>query len=376
MAEKKLSANTLVCESQEALYKRAVKKMKADRLIVQHAFKIENYQTAAAMFDEVGAYLDSKELAAKCRKLAEETKAEQKKSQYQKALDIKGKAVTGSDYEKAAALFEELGDYENANQQIEECQKKIKEYNRQIKKKWAVIGGSVVVIAGLVTAGFVTGFFKYSMGVFYDSMGYYKKAEETFSGLELLDSQKRALDCREKVLKQQEAAELKALKKAEAGDSVVFASEQWKVLEREENQIYMILEDIDQKSDFYQVSYDETGATSVWEEASLFNWLNTAIFETAFPEEEKEAMIAADDASEEAFISILSIEQTEKYKEILDDLMGTDYWLRDQGKQDNMAVFVSAAGEVMEYGYPVEAKMSVRPVIMVDCSKLTEEEEA
>lgn len=380
MADKDTSSNILVCESQEALYERAVKKMNADRLIIQHAFKIENYLTAAAMFDEVGAYLDSEELAAKCRELAEKTRAMQRESLYQNALKLKEKARTVDDYQKAQLQFKALGSYENAEQEKAVCEEKIKESHSRIRRRWAVTGIAVAGAAGLVIAGFVTGFFRYSMGICYNSMGYYEKAQEIFTGLDILDSQTRALECQEIILRQEKADELKALKKAESGDSVVFGSNQWLVLDRQEDQIYMLLEDVDKNGIFYQVSYQESGEAAAWEETSLYQWLNTEVYKTIFAPEEQAAMAAAgswmtEEATEE-YVTLLSGEQAEQYKEVWKGLSGRDFWLKDQGAQEDMAVFVSASGEVMEYGYPVEAKMSVRPVIAVDCGKLTEEEEA
>ena len=73
------------------------------------------------------------------------------------------------------------------------------------------------------------------------------------------------------------------------------------------------------------------------------------------------------------YITILNAEQAEAYKNILYSMRGKDYWLQDQGAEAGMAAFVSASGDVMAYGYPVEARMSVCPVITVDCGKLEEE---
>ena len=71
MAEAKKDAKKKpIYESQESLYQKAVRKMQADRLIVQYAYKIDNYKLAAAMFDEVGDYMDAPALAKKCRELA------------------------------------------------------------------------------------------------------------------------------------------------------------------------------------------------------------------------------------------------------------------------------------------------------------------
>ena len=86
MADTKNSAKAPIYESQESLYEKAVKKMNADKLIVQYAFKIDNYLKAAAMFDEVGDYLDAPEKAELCRELARKAEIEEKNSRYRKLL--------------------------------------------------------------------------------------------------------------------------------------------------------------------------------------------------------------------------------------------------------------------------------------------------
>ena len=374
MADNKNSAHTLVCESQEVLYAKALKKMKADRLIVQHAFKIENYLTAAAMFDEVGDYLDAEKLAKQCRELAEQTRKEQKRSLYQKALELKGRAEKESDYEKAATAFGELGEYEDARKEKEDCERREKACENKRKKREIAVIAAILLIAGLAAAGYFTGFFRYVMGVCYDSMGYYEKAGEIFADLEdLLDSRERAQECGEKVLLLQEENERKELKKAHAGDSVIFGSNQWKVLERQEDQLLLILEQVDSRSLFYQVSYQEPAQEADWDTCSLRSWLNGEVLETIFDEEEAAALVPAD-ASGEEYVTILTADQAETYKERLSSLTGRDYWLQDQGAKEGTAVFVSAAGEVMTEGYSVQARLSVRPVIAVDCGKLAEEE--
>ena len=79
--------NKIIYASQVQLYEKAVQKMNADAVIVQHAYKADNYRIAAAMFDEVGDYLDAKELAERCRTLAEETKADELETAYRRCAD-------------------------------------------------------------------------------------------------------------------------------------------------------------------------------------------------------------------------------------------------------------------------------------------------
>ena len=393
MADNKNSANVLVCESQEVLYKKAVKKMNADKLIIQYAYKIENYRTAAAMFDEVGAYLDSKELAQKCRDLAEETEAEAREEQYQKAKKAKEKAAAQQELEKAAQQFEELGSYKDSASQRQECLAQIAIYDKKIKGKALGIGAVVILCIGVLVAGYTTGFYRYVMGVFYSSMGYYEKSEPIFEGLgDFLDSQERARVSREEQVRRQETEELSALQKAKAGDSVVFGAYTWKVLERSEDQLYLILQDVKGNGPFSQASYHETQEAVDWENSSLRSWLNGEVLETEFAPEDRQALLPMgeegafqEDADSQVqdggladgkdYVSVLSVAEMQKYKKVVSGLKGADYWLKDAGAEPDTAVFVSASGQVMEHGYPVaEAEFSLRPVILVDCLALTEEE--
>lgn len=383
----------LICESQEVLYKKAVKKMNADKLIIQYAYKIENYRTAAAMFDEVGAYLDSKELAQKCRDLAEETEAEAREEQYQKAKKAKEKAAAQQELEKAAQQFEELGSYKDSASQRQECLAQIAIYDKKIKGKALGIGAVVILCIGVLVAGYTTGFYRYVMGVFYSSMGYYEKSEPIFEELgDFLDSQERARVSREEQVRRQETEELSALQKAKAGDSVVFGAYTWKVLERSEDQLYLILQDVKGNGPFSQVSYHETQEAVDWENSSLRSWLNGEVLETEFAPEDRQALLPMgeegafqEDADSQVqdggladgkdYVSVLSVAEMQKYKKVVSGLKGADYWLKDAGAEPDTAVFVSASGQVMEHGYPVaEAEFSLRPVILVDCLALTEEE--
>lgn len=388
MADNKNSANILVCESQETLYAKAVKKMTASRLIVQYAFKIENYLTAAAMFDEVGDYQDAKQLAEKCRELAEQTRSEQKKDLYQKALELKGRAEGESDYEKAIAVFGELGAYEEAQKEKADCEKRKADCGRRRKTRQLIIIAVLLLCLALVGAGYSIGFFRYAMGVCYAGMEYYEKAEKIFEDLDgLLDSQERALDCAKQALLRKEEEETQALRKAKAGNSVIFGSDKWKVLERQEDRLLLILEQVDADGRFYQVPYQEAPQAVNWAESSLREWLNGELLETIFDEEDRGALLpvnegetktegqAAGNADETGgdCVSILTVKQAGEYQKILHSLTGRDYWLQDQGQEETAAAFVSASGDVMMEGYSAQAQLSVRPVILVDCTKLEAE---
>ena len=142
MADKRKTSNILVCESQEVLYQRAIKKMNADRLIVQFAYKIENYETAAVMFDEVGDYEDARELAKRCRRLAEEARGEEKKDLYRRAMESRDNAQSEQEYERVAEAFGSLGDYGDASQKERECRDVIRKMQTKRRRNSRDYSGS------------------------------------------------------------------------------------------------------------------------------------------------------------------------------------------------------------------------------------------
>ena len=189
MADNKQAANILVCESQEVLYQRAIKKMNADRLIVQFAYKIENYETAASMFDAVGDYEDARELARRCRRLAEEARGEEKKDLYRRAMESRDNARSEQEYERVAEAFGSLGDYGDASQKVRECRDVIRKIQTKRRRKISIAVLILVILAGTVTAGFATGFFRYLKGIGYYYMEFYDRARLAFETVPgLLDS--------------------------------------------------------------------------------------------------------------------------------------------------------------------------------------------
>lgn len=396
MANKKKAVQILVCESQEVLYQKALKKMSADQIIVQFAYKIENYQIAAAMFDEVGDYLDAPELAETCRQLAEQTREEQKKSDYQKAMSMKEHGETPEDYEKAQKLFESLGDYQEAPRALRECGEILASMKRKHRRKRLTVLLTLVAIAGIAVASVRLGVPRYALGVCYSSMGRYEKALAQFElAGTFLDSEARAEACRNEALLEQEEDELQILQKAKAGDKVPFGAGKWMVLEDREDVMYLILSEVQQDGAFYRQPYHTVREAVTWEESALCRWLNGEALEEEFEEAdralmlplgewkdegedsvpEKDRTLLPPDGAEgtEEYMTILSAAEARKYADVLKNLGKTDYWLRDPGNEEGTAAFVSAGGTVIDYGCPVDTILSARPVICIDRTRLTGE---
>lgn len=374
MADKRKTSNILVCESQEVLYQRAIKKMNADRLIVQFAYKIENYETAAVMFDEVGDYEDARELAKRCRRLAEEARGEEKKDLYRRAMESRDNAQSEQEYERVAEAFGSLGDYGDASQKERECRDVIRKMQTKRRRKISIAVLILVIIAGAVTAGFATGFFRYLKGIGYYYMEAYDRARLAFETVPgLLDSGQWQERCDAKLESQELAAEEEALRAAKAGDTVTIGENSWLVLERQGNEALLILNQVKKDGPFYHVPYQEEGGSADWEASSLRKDLNGEILTETFTEQEQAMLLPVAENGDR--MRILTEQETEDYGEILNKMSGVDYWIAAQGEQENRIMFVSGGGALMKLGYPTDSdQISVRPVILINCLETTEEE--
>ena len=374
MADKRKTSNILVCESQEVLYQRAIKKMNADRLIVQFAYKIENYETAAVMFDEVGDYEDARELAKRCRRLAEEARGEEKKDLYRRAMESRDNAQSEQEYERVAEAFGSLGDYGDASQKERECRDVIRKMQTKRRRKISIAVLILVIIAGTVTAGFATGFFRYLKGIGYYYMEAYDRARLAFETVPgLLDSGQWQERCDAKLESQELAAEEEALRAAKAGDTVTIGENSWLVLERQGDEALLILNQVKKDGPFYHVPYQEEGGSADWEASSLRKDLNGEILTETFTEQEQAMLLPVAENGDR--MRILTEQETEDYGEILNKMSGVDYWIAAQGEQENRIMFVSGGGILMRQGYPADSdQLSVRPVIRINCPGTAEEE--
>lgn len=92
------------------------------------------YAEAVEIFESIPDYLDSKTQVEECKKLANEKGRLQ--SLYDKALDIKRNANTSFQYNEAAEIFESIPDYLNSMSQAQDCKKLAYEhYEMETKEK-------------------------------------------------------------------------------------------------------------------------------------------------------------------------------------------------------------------------------------------------
>ena len=373
MADKKTTGNTekkTIYETQESLYKKAMAKLEADELIVQPAYKISNYKTAAAMFEEVGDYLDAPEKAAYCRNAIGEARKLEQQTKYNAAVYRMEMAETSGEWEHLARVFESLNDYEGAAEKAAYCRKQERKLERKHRRVLGGILAVAVLLAVSAGAAYYSGFYRYVKGMFFLRAGSYMESSRIFESMPgFLDSDELARKSLQK-----------ALKKTKPGSDLAFGKYKWKVLERENGTVRLIASDIGSSHIFYRVPFHRTLEEVTWENSSLREWLNAEVLEEIFTDVQRESLVpqvsgpsentvygTEYDGETEDYLTLLSMEEIEsgRYEQCLSEL-GHDYWLRTPGSTMESAAYLNSDHEVRSYGVPVnDENMMVRPVILV-----------
>ena len=373
MAEKKPAGSSekkTVYETQEALYAKAMAKLAADELIIQPAYRISNLKTAAAMFEEVGDYLDAPQKVSFCKEAIEEAKERGVRTKYEAALYRMECAEESNEWEHLAREFGELGSYEDSAEKAAYCSDKVGKLERKRRTILGVLAGTVVLLVIAAVVACYSGFYRYVKGRVLLKAGMYMSAESIFESLPgFLDSDTLA-----------EKSMDAALAKTKVGSDLKFGQYKWKVLERKDGNVRLIAADIGSSHLFYRVVFNRLPEETTWESSSLRAWLNTEILEEIFTDNQRDRlMLQVSESSEnsrygtkyagetEDYLTILSAEdiESERYAQSINEL-GHDYWLRTPGSTMESASYLNSDHEIRYYGVPVnDESMMVRPVILV-----------
>ena len=103
-----------VYESEEGLVKRAKKRLEADELIVQPAYRIENFEKAADLLEQAGDYPGAASLRQECLDRADRAKAEKLESDYGRAVLHLEEADSEEDLAKVSKEFKKLKGYKDS----------------------------------------------------------------------------------------------------------------------------------------------------------------------------------------------------------------------------------------------------------------------
>lgn len=139
--------------TEEAKY-RSAKELR-DSLVCVERYEqgVRTLLDAAALFDEIADYEDSAKLAADCRKKAETYEAEGMEKAYRQAVKLCEDAVTKMDYRTAITELERFPQYKDCAERIEECKKQI--ISRETKEAWRnrIIAVIIIAVAALCIWG-------------------------------------------------------------------------------------------------------------------------------------------------------------------------------------------------------------------------------
>lgn len=341
----------LIYESQESLYEKACAVTRSIDYIVQYRFKAENYQKAADMFRQVGNYLDAPQRVQECEAQAQKLLDDEKDYRYQEAVEHLAQAVDVPDYENAAGAFHELKGYKDSDALLADCEKKKSAILNRRKRKVVsiiVVLAAAAVLCALFLRSSLWGRLKADI------------MDETYVDKSLPRYQQ------EQVL----------MNAAKTGDIVSFGPYEWRVLSKTDNSLTLIVAQTDeskllkgrpwqdaeaQKADAQTAEVQSAEAQDAlvdFENSSLYAWLNGAFLEEGFDPEELE-MIAGP-------VSVLSLDDLITYRKILKDYR-QNAWLQDAGETPQTAAYMGPGGKGYPFGYPVASDLfRVYPVITVE----------
>ncbi|MCD7772934.1 MAG: DUF6273 domain-containing protein, partial [Ruminococcus sp.] len=269
-------------------------------------------------------YKDSKEYIGKIKKLEKE-KAEQ---------------VEKAEKERKEAL-----------------QQKEKERKKKIKRiKISISCVAVVIVFAVVLFTVIIPSIKYNTAMNYYQDGDYEKAYTAFEELGSFG------DASDKITEIAEKYPKVICEMAEDGDIIKFGNYSWIVLEKTDDTMLIITEDVI-KDRVYNEEYEDI----TWEDCTLREYLNGSFY-NRFSEGEK-SMIAETTLSDNNDIVdkifLLSLEEAEEYMTEDERAASGWWWLRSPGDTHSSAAGVYFNGVVDTNGCAVDAKGGVRPACWI-----------
>ena len=130
--------------TEEAKYRSAKELRNSLACVERYEQGVKTLLDAAALFDEISDYEDSTKLAADCRRKAELYEKKGMEKAYQ-AVKLQKDAVTKMDYRTVISELERFPQYKDCGERIEECKRQI--IRQETKTAWKNRIIAVVIIA-------------------------------------------------------------------------------------------------------------------------------------------------------------------------------------------------------------------------------------
>lgn len=414
MAKKKKKQEVILTPEQqrEADYQKAVRRMEGAEKMLQPEDRVHMYKEALLMFEALGDYEDSEARRKRCKKRLPLARREHREEVYQTGMQMKEEAKSAADYEAVIAQFRRLRrEYKDIPEQIEACRRlKEKAYKNERRKNAAGKLAAAAVLAVVVGLGIFlcspAAF--YLEGSFLMSMQDYERANTIFAKSKgYKDTKERVRECnyqralqaaqegnyrkavgllRDKVgdykdaLRKKADFEMKLLAQAWVGDTVTYGTAKWLVADREADGTQKKLLLVRKKPVPAKTVYQTGGQDAIWASSSMRDWLNQTFYENCFSAYEQEKVLATDvttpansvygtQGGAQTTDRVFLLDETEagRYQTLLaTEKNQKAWWLRTPGKASDSAVFVSADGNVMHYGYAADSMdIAVRPAVWV-----------
>ena len=343
----------------EQIYEKAEMLIEADSKIVDKAYRVDNYKTAAKYFKSLGDFKDAPQRAKECLKFADDAKNEYVTAYYEEGQALLREAQTSEDYEDARRAFAKISGYSDADELAKQCSDKKDEIDLKKWKKQRVILSAFMIIAAALIIVFATPL----RGVIFGT---------SKSGGDGTDKEASSGHNPDSVY---------ALDEAVAGDQVDFGKDKeyrWKVLEKDGDELLLVMYHAEKHEETRNGAYNDDLEDVTWADCSLREWLNGEFLDDGFNEDERSKMILqkcenpgnqtyGTDGGEdtEDYVTLLTPEMYEKYYDIV-DAISMNFWLRAPGATQQSAEFASHRKQIMDYGYAVNSdQFYVVPVIRV-----------
>jgi len=342
----------------EEAYDKAEQFLLADDKITDKSFRPDNFKTAAKYFKQAGDYKDAKKRVEECLKAAEEARAAYVDDYYVEAKKLMDQAKTPDHYETARREFVKVAGYKDADALAKQCEEKQEAlYQKRAKRvrfKILLFAGAIALIIAFIKSPL----WGRMMGGRFSGN---QSAEENIP-----DSEKHGNG------NFFEPAE------AEPGDKVTFGLYDWRVLERDDDSLLLLMSGAEKHEETRGRAYNDTLEDTTWADCTLRAWLNGEFLENGFSEEERELILTqknvnpdnkdyGTDGGEdtEDKVSLLTGDMYLQYLELIKTIT-MNFWIREPGYTQQNAQFVSHRRDVMSYGYGVDSdRFYVIPLIQI-----------
>ena len=261
-----------VYESDELIAKRARALIDADSYVVKPGFRVENYQKAIGLLEQIPDHPDTPGMLEECRAGIARAQEDMARDDFEKSRYHLETASSEHEYKKAseelAAVSDELKQRRSLSSDYDEmirktdamkahADKQISLYARKTTiGRWIALAVLIAVLAAAVYV-WLSGYGRYLAAKVEGISGMYESSYSRFYKLgDYLDSREQYQFYKEKYLRQREQEESHALPEADAGDTVSFSGFKWLVVEKEDSLLTLICVAPKEESAFSRVSFD------------------------------------------------------------------------------------------------------------------------